>query len=252
MDGTLTESKRPLTRVQAAAFSRFAEKYKTAVISGASFSQMREQFVSRFPGGKTLPDFLVLALNGGEMWKLDERQKRKDKRQKTKDKRIWKRAYQKPFSAALKKKTRGAVKEMERKFAGILPQKVWGALVDDRGGQITYSVLGARAPIARKHKWDPRGLKRLKMAKHLKTLLPGCDIGVAGMTSIDITPKGLTKEFGVRKAMRAAGARPAETVFVGDAVFKGGNDAPARRAGVKVVKVKNPRETYKWMKRFAG
>lgn len=230
MDGTLTESKRPLTKVQADTFSSFAQKHKTAVISGAEFSQMRKQFISKLPKGKKTPEFIALPVNGGEMWVIDKRE--------------WKRVYQKPFSPPLKRKVREAIKKMEKEFDEILPKKKWGAVVEDRGSQITYSALGAKAPISAKHKWDPKEIKRLKMSRYIKKLLPQCEVGVAGMTSIDITPKGLTKEFGVRSGMRFARVTAKDTVFIGDAVFKGGNDAPAIRTGASVMKVKNPKETY--------
>lgn len=249
MDGTLTASKRPLTKAQASAFSRFARGRNVAVISGAGFPQMRKQFVSRLPKGKAMPDFFALALNGGELWmRKEERRKKKD----TKGAKRWQRAYAVSFPIKLKKTALATAKKINIKFPEYSVKKTYGVVVEDRGGQITYSALGKNAPLPKKHAWDPRGAKRLKMAQYLRKLLLKCDVGVAGMTSIDITPKGLTKEFGVKRAMKAAGTRPAETVFVGDAVFRGGNDAPARRAGGKMVGVKNPRETYAWMRHFVA
>lgn len=236
MDGTLTESKRPLTRSEGKAFSLFSLQHRVAVISGASFPQIKSQLVSKLPKGKSSPSFVVLPLNGGEMWK--------------KKNGAWKCVYKKSFPVKTKKEVRTALKEMQIKFANILPKKKWGVVVEDRGSQITYSALGSKAPLVAKHKWDPKGIKRLRMARYIKKLLPHCDVGVAGTTSIDVTPKGLTKEFGVRQAMISERVHGKETVFIGDAIFRGGNDAPAGRAGVKMIQVRNPRQTYVWMLNF--
>jgi hypothetical protein len=43
---------------------------------------------------------------------------------------------------------------------------------------------------------------------------------------------------------------PADAVFVGDAVFPGGNDEAAARSGVEVVKTSGPEETEKIISRF--
>ncbi len=62
-------------------------------------------------------------------------------------------------------------------------------------------------------------------------------------TSVDITKYGIDKAYGIRKLRDVLGIPIAEIIFVGDAVFPGGNDYPAKEAGALSIEVKDPHET---------
>ncbi|KAK0339904.1 hypothetical protein LTR94_032694, partial [Friedmanniomyces endolithicus] len=49
--------------------------------------------------------------------------------------------------------------------------------------------------------------------------------------------------YGLRKLAEASGFALDEMLFLGDAIFPGGNDYPAKEAGVDTVKVRDPQET---------
>ena len=54
----------------------------------------------------------------------------------------------------------------------------------------------------------------------------------AGTTTIDITRKGIDKDFGIRKLSERLGIPPERMVYVGDALFPGGNDAIVKETGI--------------------
>ena len=66
---------------------------------------------------------------------------------------------------------------------GFAPDKVWGATIEDRGTQITYSALGQEAPLEEKKGWDPDFAKRKKMSTLLDDLIPEFSVrlGASGL-----------------------------------------------------------------------
>lgn len=77
----------------------------------------------------------------------------------------------------------------------------------------------------------------------LDKLIPGFSVRLGGTTSIDVTKPGIDKAYGIRKLRDNLGITLNEMIFIGDAVFPGGNDYPAKEAGVVTIQVKNPEET---------
>ena len=116
-------------------------------------------------------------------------------------------------------------------------------MIEDRGSQITFSALGQEAPLDEKTKWDPDFKKRKKIKEILNPLIPEFSIQLGGSTSIDVTRPGIDKGYGVRKLQETLGIAIEDMIFVGDAVFPGGNDYPAKQAGVVSIEVRDPHET---------
>ncbi len=74
-------------------------------------------------------------------------------------------------------------------------------------------------------------------------LIPEFSIELGGATSIDVTKPGIDKAYGVNKLRETLGVAIQDMLFIGDAVFPGGNDYPAKQAGVTCIKVRDPDET---------
>jgi len=100
------------------------------------------------------------------------------------------------------------------------------------GTKITFSALGQRAPIEEKKKWDPDFTKRKQLKAQLDQLIPEFSVRLGGTTSVDVTKPGIDKAYGIRKLRETLGIAIPEMIFVGDALFPGGNDHPAKEAGV--------------------
>lgn len=66
---------------------------------------------------------------------------------------------------------------------------------------------------------------------------------MGGATSIDITKPGIDKAYGMRKLKKVLGIKISEMIFIGDALFKGGNDYPASTTGADSIQVRDPDET---------
>ncbi len=70
-----------------------------------------------------------------------------------------------------------------------------------------------------------------------------CYVALGGTTSIDVTKSGIDKAYGIGKLRDTLGIAITEMIFVGDALFPGGNDYPAKEAGVVSIQVRDPDES---------
>ncbi len=154
----------------------------------------------------------------------------------------WKKIYSEDFTTDESKKIKTAFKKALEE-AGFKVKKIWGEIIEDRGSQITYSALGQQAPLDEKKKWDPDFTKRKKIKSILDPLIPGFSVRMGGETSIDVTKPGIDKAYGIGKLRDILGISIKEMIFIGDALFPGGNDYPAEEAGVVSIPVKGPNET---------
>ena len=103
--------------------------------------------------------------------------------------------------------------------------------------------MGQQAPIEEKKKWDADFSKRKKMKDRLDPLIPEFSVRLGGTTSIDVTKHGIDKAYGIRKLRDTLGIAIDEMIFVGDALFPGGNDYPAKEAGALSIQVRDPGES---------
>jgi HAD superfamily hydrolase (TIGR01484 family) len=122
-------------------------------------------------------------------------------------------------------------------------EATWGAQVEDRGSQITFSALGQSAPLDEKKMWDPDFTKRQKIKAILDSLIPEFSVRLGGTTSVDVTKPGIDKAYGIRKLRDTLGIGIDEMLFIGDALFPGGNDYPAKEAGAESIQVRDPSES---------
>jgi HAD superfamily hydrolase (TIGR01484 family) len=150
--------------------------------------------------------------------------------------------YSEDFTDAEKAKIIGSLKQVIAS-SNLDAAKTWGEQIEDRGSQITFSALGQQAPVEAKQKWDPDFARRKKMKALLDKLIPEFSVRLGGMTSVDVTKPGIDKAYGIKKLRDILGITITEMLFVGDAVFPGGNDYPAKQAGVVSIRVRDPDET---------
>jgi hydroxymethylpyrimidine pyrophosphatase-like HAD family hydrolase len=154
----------------------------------------------------------------------------------------WDLLYSEDFTDAEKKKIIGALHQATE-TPDVKPAQTWGDLIQDRGSQITFSGLGQQAPLEEKKKWDPDFARRKKIKLLLDKLIPEFSVHLGGATSIDVTRHGIDKAYGIRKLRDVLGIPISAMLYIGDAVFPGGNDYPAKEAGALSIDVKDPHET---------
>ncbi len=227
LDGTLAESKSSLDAEMAARLHDLLGVIKVAVISGGGWPQFETQLLSHLPHDERLVNLSLLPTCGTKFY------------QYTGD---WEKLYEEDFTTDQREKImRSLTKALA--VAGFKIEKTWGEVVEDRGSQITYSALGQQAPLEAKNQWDSNYAKRKKIKALLDTYIPEFSVRMGGATSIDIAKPGIDKAYGIRKLRDILGISLKEMIYIGDALFPGGNDYPAEEAGVVSIPIRDPRET---------
>lgn len=228
LDGTLAASKQPLQDDMGEALADLLSVAHVAVISGGDWPQFQKQVASRLPERADLSKLWLMPTTGTKLY--------------THRDGSWEAVYAELFSEEQRKNIIAAF-EASLEATGFQPEKTWGERIEDRGSQITFSALGQQAPVAEKEHWDPKFEKRKVIQKDLRTRLPDLSINMGGATSIDITQKGVDKGYGLKKLRDASGIPLEQMMFIGDAIFPGGNDYPAKEIGLETVRVKDPNGT---------
>jgi HAD superfamily hydrolase (TIGR01484 family) len=227
LDGTLAESKSSLDPEMSNLLHKLLGIVKVAIISGGDWPQFEKQLLSNLPNNECLENLFLLPTCGTKFYQYNQG---------------WEKLYSEDFTEKEKETIIGSLKKAIDK-TGFKVEKVWGETIEDRGSQITYSALGQQAPFEEKEKWDPDFDKRKKIKAILDQSIPEFSVRLGGTTSVDVTKPGIDKAYGIGKLHDTLGISIQEMIFIGDALFPGGNDYPAKEAGVVSIQIKNPNES---------
>lgn len=235
LDGTLAYSKARMDEEMALSLVGLLKANKmVAIISGGKYAQFQKQILPVFVDvgvGEEFKNLFLFPTCGAAFYKYNGEN--------------WNQVYAENLFTYEKNKIKDAFQVVFSKLNYQHPKKVYGEILEDRGTQITFSALGQQAPLKLKEAWDPDSAKRLKIIMALAPLLPEFDLAVGGTTSIDVLHKGINKAYGIKKMEEHLGIAKIKMLFIGDKVFPGGNDYPAKEAGVECIQVTNPEETKK-------
>ncbi|HAH23602.1 MAG TPA: HAD family hydrolase [Prolixibacteraceae bacterium] len=227
LDGTLAVSKSPLDEEMSKLLGELLGVAKVSIISGGNWPQFEKQVLSNLPSDDSRKNLFLLPTCGTKFYKYES---------------DWTELYSEDFTREDKEKIINSFKQVMTS-TGYKEKKVWGDIIEDRGSQITFSALGQQAPIEEKKKWDPDFSRRKKMKALLDTLIPEFSVSLGGTTSIDVTKPGIDKAYGIRKLRDTLGISIQDMIFIGDALFPGGNDHPATETGVVTIQVRDPQES---------
>jgi HAD superfamily hydrolase (TIGR01484 family) len=230
LDGTLAESKSPLTPLMGTLLAKLTTKMPVAVMSGGSFAQFQKQFLTNMPHHAEYKNLYLFPTSAAQCYTWQDGD--------------WKVLYDNPFTPEERAKVLKALDEsLKETGLDVPPPQLWGAQTEDRGSQVTWSALGQQAPTPEKTAWDPDRKKRAPLQAALIARLPGFSIRANATNSIDITREGMTKAYGVQKFSEITGQPISSMLYVGDALFPGGNDEIVKESGVATQQIASPEET---------
>ncbi len=227
LDGTLATSKQAVDADMADLFVELLKLHSVAVISGGDWPQFERQLLDKLPSHGKYDKLFLLPTSGTKFYRFDG---------------VWSQVYADTFSADERERVMDALVSASAE-AGFADEAIWGEQIEDRGSQITFSGLGQHAQPDVKARWDPDVQKRNRLKALLDARLPGFAVRIGGSTSVDITKPGIDKAYGIGKLATISGFRLSEMLFIGDALYPGGNDAPVRDAGVATIAVHDIADT---------
>ena len=241
LDGTLTESKSTLTREMSLLLQKLLAKKQAAIIGGGSYGQFEKQFLAHFSCPTALLKNLSLFPTSGTRFYAH-------------DGNLWQEVYSHTLSSEEKQKIFNAFERVFEEASYEHPHTVYGEMFEDRGTQIAFSFLGQdvvlelgrEEGVALKEEWNrDNNAEREKMVFSLREILPEFEVRTGGLTTIDVTKKGIDKGYGIRQIETHLKVPKSEMLFMGDALHTEGNDYPVLREGVHAIAVKNPHDTKK-------
>jgi len=236
LDGTITESKQELSEKTAGLIFKLALQKKVAIISGASFVQFEKQFLSawnKFFGDnvEVNKNLIILPTSGAQCYEFDSQSQK------------WIQVYALNFPQGVKEQVIKILGSIIESGEFEVPKEHFGEYIEDRQSEINFSALGQNAPSEKKKIWDPDQVKRLKIRSEIEKNISQVSVSVAGTTSIDILPLGEDKGVAVVKLIERLRIGLTEAVYVGDALYVGGNDHPVIKTGIETISVSGVNDT---------
>lgn len=243
LDGTLTESKSAMDPEMARLLCVLLGQKLVAVIGGGEYELFQKQLLAKLHCPKErLKRLYLFPTTSTRFYRYG--------------KRGWRMVYAHNLALAERKKI---IRTFERVFKELNythPQKTYGKIIEDRGTQVTWSVFGqdivqvlGKKGVRIKKEWKRKYTPvKMKIARLMQKYLPNLEVRAAGYTSVDVTRKGIDKAYGIKQIHKHLGIPVKDMLFIGDALYSGGNDYAARQTGVKCIQVKSPEETKKLTK----
>lgn len=205
LDDTLTPSRSPMHAEHVPIFQRICDTRDVIVVSGAQGSQMLRQLPPSAAG-----KYFKLSQNGNYATDRDGTV-------------LW----SERFTTEQVKLAMDFIKVIHDKID--LPVSNENDLVENRGSQISYSLLGHTEQLEKKKAFDPDGSYRNGIlaahAAELQTLAAaGIEVTIGGTTCMDIFLLGKNKGYHVPRLIELQGWKREESIYIGDALAPGRND----------------------------
>ncbi len=238
LDGTLAESKSPADDRMVSLLNQLLDHFQVCVISGGKFEQFEKQLLSSLKAEPAKLERLHLMPTCGTRYYTYNLAK-KD----------WEKVYSEDFSQSEKTEI---IDALNKGFdaLGYRAKKTYGECIEDRGSQVTFSVLGqdivdalGLEGVRQKEAWDPDNSKKQAVRNYVAPLIPDFEVRVGGITSIDVTKLGIDKGYGMTKLMELLQISKQDILFLGDRLAEGGNDYPVKAMGIDSLEVSRWQDT---------
>ncbi|MBU0999414.1 HAD-IIB family hydrolase [Patescibacteria group bacterium] len=244
VDGTLTVSKTLMTESMASLIKELIKQKIVIAIAGGRFEQLETQFLPPLLNDNSIIPFIhnliLLPTSGSQRYEYDEIKKE------------WILMDKELLPLEVKKRAMQLLQKVISDPVYEIPPNPIGSIIEDRDTQITFTPNGQQAPVELKLRFDPDRRKREKIKAILGPQLPEVDLLINGTSSIDILPKGFNKAVGLMRFLDKIRLAKSDVIFVGDALFPGGNDYSVYEAGIETIAVKGPEETEAIIKNWIG
>jgi len=229
LDDTLAESFQPPVPEMISKLRALLEHTPLAIMTAAGFPRIEDQFLTELADSPHISRLYVFPNSTAECYlSLNS---------------AWKLAYSLALTVEERTKIKTAIEESIKETGVIEDHPQYKPEIIDRDAQIAFAARGLKAPLAEKKAWDPDQQKRKKLKDALDRRIPEFEVLIGGMTTIDITHKSVNKSYGVAWLSKHLDIPTSEMLYVGDALYEGGNDSVVIPTGIQTRPVANPSET---------
>ena len=217
MDGTLSESRQPISDEMIDCLRKIPNSYKKYLVTGSDMAKIEEQI----PEDVLLEVFdKVFACNGTRVF--NTRLDLDDETRPIEPELIHSVTLKDFYSDS----DLNHIVNTLLKLAHETHTKIkTGTFIEWRDSQINFSVVGRNCTTEQREdyiKWDKKSKERKKLVEQLEDKFQGWGLSfrLGGQISIDITRQGWDKSY----AFSNIDEKPEDCVFFGDKIVPGGND----------------------------
>lgn len=236
MDDTITPSKSPVDPSMAELLASLSEHVAVAVVSGGKLAQFQKQLLSHLPESvREKGKFFIGPTSGAQLYAVRNELDC---------------IYVQAMSDTVAKSVEEAYFSSVQEAGIVLPQETYGSLYEERDNtQISFSPFGQEAPYEVKKDWDIDRKKRLAIREKMLPKIAGfgLDVLIGGVSTMDVVTKGVNKAYFLDKLVEHLGIEKKDVLYIGDAVFPGGNDYAPKEAGYDCINVTSIEETKKYI-----
>ncbi len=238
LDNTLAPSKSPVPDRISELLGELLAYFEICVISGGKFEQFNIQLISNLKiEDKLLTKLHIMPTCGTRYFLYSP------------SKKLWDKVYAEDFSEGQKDKIIKALNTVTHNLR-LDRSKTYGEQIEDRGSQISWSALGqdivdvlGEEGVRQKEAWDPNGAKKEKIRAMAAPMLPEFEVRAGGLTTIDVTKRGIDKAYGMQKLIDQLKLKKSDILFFGDKLKEGGNDYPVKAMGIDSLEVSDWQNT---------
>ena len=227
LDDTLAESFQPPSAEMIERLGRLLQLMPIAILSAAGLPRIQHDFLEHLASSPHIDRFFVFPNSASEVYQFQNG--------------AWTQLYNFSLSEDERAHIKAAVETAAANVGTGHPEyapELW-----DRGSQIAYAMIKSDAPQDIKKSWDPDQAKRKLLQAELEKTLPECEVRIGGSVTIDITKKGVDKSYGVKWLSDTLSVPAREMLYIGDALYPGGNDSVVIPTGIQTKETSGPQET---------
>lgn len=229
LDNTLAESFTPPEPAMIERLTRLVPLLPVSIMSAASFERISRDVLAHLPENVDLTRLRLFTANAAQCYEREGE--------------AWSQRYAFGFTAEERDRIYEAIRQALTETGIAEGTSFRGERFIDYAGYVAFTAVGTDATREEKRAWDPDGAKRRLLREAVMRKIPEFDVFMGGATSIDVTPRGINKSYGVTWLARRLAVDPAELLYVGDALYEGGNDVVVIPTGIRTRSVNNPAET---------
>lgn len=239
--GVLKDYQEPLSNELIEAINKLLQDRTVIVLSDKDKDTVFSSFVAHC-SSDNLNNLVLATLSGSELWFKYENV-------------IWKRLYSNKLSLREKSFIYNNFEKLYKTELLFYDYK-YGEIAQDHGSQITFSLLGEKAPLADQISFDRGGWNRTKLVKELNKLMPQFSITVSDHMSINVTASRvnilnvISNFYNLFKSKNIKNIIDSQKVlYVNSSLQSNINDAIV---GVDLVVVENVNDTVKLIERLCN
>ncbi len=236
LDGTLARTKSPADQEMIQLFEDLLRVKKVAVIGGGKYEIFQMQLLDLLHNAELLKNLFIFPTTATAFYHYDNG---------------WQSVYKLELSASDATKITDAFNKAFKEIGYQHPEQTYGEIIENRGTQVSFSVYGqdvvkvlGERGVKMKEEWKEKNTPlKMQIAELVQKYLPEFEVRAAGFTTIDVTQKGIDKAYGIKQIQDHLNIPVEKMLFIGDAIFPGGNDYAVVKTGVEYIQIKDPEET---------